>query len=408
MKNTTILACLLLACLLLSACTTVFNDKTDLSARGTWHNHIYVNHFMGFQFEMPPTWTHATDTEIANALNLTWINLDNQWGYLPESVPFLASQDMRANDFFARNTVTVSYFPIVGRFNLNEQEYLYSLIPYFERMNENHRAFSVAAYPKVVGEVNWYYMTFQFQENLAQINLINFYNDIARSITILAYDGDMNTLNELWNLFQTIDPSFYNMVGTIPKRSIDTIASRGSWNGLTYINPTLGLQLTVPYYYEIYTDSDIASVMNVPPSLLYGHIISDDLWGRVTVTQGGVAHIMQVYGPRRNVYSSIGLSVRHIPLGLRDFYLLNYVEGRINVRKQMWQTVLDIPPIVVIRNEGIELAGHSWDSGTLKITTPNVDFRIDVLVAIVNDFIWEISILSEDAYQFQEKLSLFS
>ena len=69
-------------------------------SRGTWHNHIYVNESMGFQFELPETWFIYADEEKAEFIDLMENTLFNYLD-VTSSVDMLSSvEDMRAEDFF--------------------------------------------------------------------------------------------------------------------------------------------------------------------------------------------------------------------------------------------------------------------------------------------------------------------
>lgn len=72
MKRIFITLLALFMVLSLAACgrvTDAIQEALRAPSRGQWHENVYVNEFMGFQFTLPNTWYFNTDVERVHIIN---------------------------------------------------------------------------------------------------------------------------------------------------------------------------------------------------------------------------------------------------------------------------------------------------------------------------------------------------
>jgi len=383
------------------------NNSSRLYAnRGTWHGHIYVNEFMGFQLEIPPTWFKYTEEELANVSSVGAAMIAerednfNNHAYLP-----FYARDMSIRDFFSGNSVVVATNPVSLAVEQNgEIENLQAAMIQLGELSNVFQHFQIGNFPRRLGENYWHYMTYEVFTNRIQMYLIHFYGGFRREITITA--DSLDEIEDILNIFTAIDPQLKGIEGIIPtmENSVPAI-SRGTWDGHTYTNPTLGFKFTAPSHYRIFSDDDNAIATGVPPSFFDGEFISNDLW--VKVNQ--LAHSVACMGAQDDgsIDASIHLFAQRVPLGSRDFPLHKYLQVSLEHQRSFQEQngfntqVIEIPDTFII-------SGHEWHMGRVIMYTPSIRARIDVFMTIAENTIWIMFIGSSNDYELQEILSGFS
>ena len=382
------------------------NSNRFYASRGTWHGHIYVNEFMGFQFEMPPTWFKYTEEELASIRNTGAAMIAERESnfYNDVYLPFYLI-DTYIRGFFSGDGVSVASNPISSAVEQKgEIENLQAAIVQLGELNNVFQHFQMGDSPRRLGENYWYYMTYEVFPNRPQIYLINFYGGFRREITITA--DSLNEIEYILNIFTEIDPQLKGIEGIIPtmENSVPAV-SRGTWDGHIYTNPTLGFKFTAPSHYRIFSDDDNAIATGVPPSFFDGELISNDLW--VKVNQ--LAHSVACMGAQddASAHASINLFAQRVPLGTRDFPLHKYLQVSLEHQRSFQEQngfntqVIEIPDTFII-------SGHEWHMGRVIMYTLSIRARIDVFMTIAENTIWIMFIGSNNDYELQEILSGFS
>jgi len=386
-----------------------FTDNTSnriYASRGTWHGHIYVNEFMGFQFEMPPTWFKYTEEELANILNVGGAMIsEREIDFYNQDPPPFYFNDMYTRAFFSGDGVLVASNPIPLVVEQNgEIENLQAGMVQLSELSNVFQHFQMGDSPRRLGENYWYYMTYEVFPNRPQIYLINFYDGFRRAITITA--DSFKEIEDILNIFTEIDPQLKGIEGIIPtmENSVPAV-SRGTWDGHIYTNPTLGLRFTAPSHYYIFSDDDNARATGVPPSFFDGEFISNDLW--VEVNQ--LAHSVSCMGVRDDdaMHVFVNLFVQRVPLGSRDFPLHKYLQVSLEHQRSVHEQngfgtqVIEVPGT-------FKISGHQWQMGRVAISAPGFHARTDVFMTIAENSIWFLAIGSSNDYDLQEILPRFS
>ena len=412
----TILALFLLG---MSGCNTAVSMTPCIAPRGTWHDHIYVNEFMGFQFELPETWYIYTEEERAAFIGII---TDFAYGSFDDVLsPNIAfnMQDMRAEDIITGNSVSVDVQTLFLDENLlNGHEYLQKMVLYMPEFDVgvSHSNIQIGANPRQLWDVEWYYMlsevTDAFGRNAVQARFVNIQDGFLRTIMISVGTGGVETIDEIWEYFSEIDTQFFNATGIIPTiRNAPNTASRGLWDDNVYINPSLNLRFTIPEQFQFFSENELAASMNVPVALLYGDVISAELWTEVIQNRNTV-HAVGIHGPLNDGHVFVDFFVRSMPRGIQTFPTQQYLQHLLNLEMRLWQDAGEN-----VRNESLligkkEIAGHQWYSGGFVVDLfdghDSYYAGINMYMTIVDNHIWrlQIDIGGEDV--LEDTLAMFS
>ena len=412
MKKAINIICFVLLCFLLSSCDTVGNIFTEhyLPARGTWHGHIYVNELMGIQFDLPETWFVYTSEQIA------------RWFYIPRTfstesvIGSLSSYgngvdaiDMRARDFFNDNNITIysQALSTISNDPINELEYLYlSATHMYDDMGDIFINTEISEAPRQIGNINWYYMIHDIQGGFVSARFVSIQDGFLCSISIAILEGDVHDIEGIWGRFSEIEPQFQNTEGIVPAMmDIPSLVYHGSWDGHVYTNPSLNLKFTIPADYNITTNSELAAVWGVPTSLYTDGLISRELWVEA-IPNGNLLPVMRTYNSSG---SSVVLFVRRKPLGMREFSLNNQLRLYMEQNEEHWlgrganvQTY--------VTSSVAEISGHEWVMGRIEISrkSDGLERIVDTFITVVDNHVWTMQIESNNEYELQEILSMFS
>jgi len=403
---------------MLSGCNNNVQDNAPITqTRGTWHDHIYVNEFMGFQFELPETWFVYTEEErTAFIHSIADIAYGSYNGVLPPDIA-INMQDMRAEEFLTGNSVSVDTRILSSaRIPMSENEYLHEIAIFLPYLGEGveHRNIQIGAYPKQLGYASWYYIMYEVTDVLGrvgtQVRLVNIQNEIIRSVVITTSDNNVQAIHDIWASFSAIDPQFHNAEGIIPTIcNAPSTVSLGSWDNYIYTNHSLNLRFVRPYNFHLYNNNDLAASMNVPVVLLYEDFINTDLWTNVIKNENTV-DVMTTFGMLDSYFIAVQLRVRSMPREIRRFPLFEYLqylmELEVFVRSDRGFDLIEL-----VSPTKKEFAGHEWYSSSYVMTPPDLtrgDFRVDVLVTIVDNHIWVLRIESDNEDEPHEVFAMFS
>ena len=423
MKKIIRIVSLVLFFLVLSSCTNntsyeASDINTPIPVRGTWHGHIYVNEFMGFQFELPETWFMYTEEErvarIFSISELQYESLDD----LPSPDIVLSLLDMRAEDFITGNAVNIAVEMLpINAVTPSEHELMEKFILAIDGLDtgEEHTDIKIGAYPRQLGDINWYYMTSNVSDIFGQIGMrARFHNiqgEFLRTITI-STRGDIQDIEEIWDNFSDIDPQFRNKIGITPTlHNAPSIVSRGILQENIYKNPSINLKFTAPYDFQFNSISDLAASMSIPANLMSEFYIGAELWTEA-IKNWNTIRIMHSHGVLNDSPIFVDFYVRSLPRGIVNFPISQYLQGRMDgIGFVMRNAGLDVKDFV-LPDTTKEIAGHQWHTGSLKVYSPNppyFDFRVDTLITIIDNHVWRIRIEYDgNEYRLQEVLAMFS
>lgn len=394
------------------------NGGSATPARGTWHDHIYVSEFMGLQFELPETWFVYTEEERFRFTDMAADVMHGHWSYLPSPGIAFNMEDMRAEDFLTGNGISIQAQVLSpDGMLLSEREFLQGMKVFLSEVDAGIEVsnIQIGAYPRQLGDIGWYYMSYAltdvFGRNSYTVRFINMQDELLCTILLTIKEGGLYVIDEIWGNFSEIAPQLNNTKGIIPTmHNAPSVISRGSWNSYTYTNPSLNLKFSMPYHLQLFNDSDLAALNNVPISLLHGDIISADLWTEV-ISNRNTIHIMGTHGNLHDNHIIVDLSVRSVPRGIRSFPITAYLQFLVDREIHAWQNEGHNVNNIVISENTLEIARHEWYAGGLVMGAPDCDcckFRVDILITLIDNHIWKLWIVTSDEYELQEVLAMFS
>jgi len=364
---------------------------------------------MGFQFELPPTWRKFTDEERALQIAFTPAHLDAAWS----SSPYVGDihfqmQDMRVQEFFTGNDVSIFIQELQpgteGLFS--EREYLQLMMYNALDMEWGYSNFQIGDSSKQLGDINWYYMTFE-RGSITQAYIINMQDEFIHTILISIHEGDVQNIKDIWSNFSEIEPRFKGEDGVIPTMDNNPYtATRGTWEGNVYTNSCLNLKMTVPEHFSFSSDEELARFMMISADFMTGDTIDSNLL-LATFREGSTVLIMSAYGLRRHIYPSVDLYVRAVPRGMRCFSVMEYLEVQLTGEGPHWGA-LGFGTQISIESDTVEIAGHQWHFGSAKVPTPDFEFTVHAFITIANNHIWRMRIRTHDDDDLYEILSMFS
>jgi len=400
--------------LILSGCNVserILPEPHSIPTLGVWHDHTYVNEFIGLQFELPETWFIYTREQVymwyysqRSTLGRQVVGNNSSQGDIGIGVDTI---DMRARDFFNNNNIFIYFEPLsaISRQRINELEFLQMTVDYiYDNAIDMLQNTQISETPRQIGDTNWYYVTHDTLEGGVQANFVSIIDEFMYSISITVLEGDMQNIDEFWDGFTEIEPQFLNMEGTIPvMRDIPSLIHHGSWDGHTYVNPSLNLEFTVPIHYSITTNDEIAAALGLPSQYFGDGLIGSNLWVEA-IRRGDGIIIMRAHSSGHN---SVMLEARRKPIGMRDFPIERQLQIILGQNQNVWAgRGVDVQIYTVPRL--IEISGHQWLAGRLEMYLAGSEFITDTLITVVDGNIWAIQIESNNEYEFQEILSMFS
>ena len=408
MRITICTICTALFIFLLAGCgrqSNIPNVTPQAPPPGTWHDHIYVNEFMGFQFELPETWFIFTREEIAHGV-MDAFGVFNELGEdifidSTDAALFnatLAAIDMQVAAFFSDATMHIHLQEIASGERQEIHEHLQS---HAESIGELASNFQMGKSPRQIGSVDWYYIIYEMLENYVQANFVSIQDGFYRTITI-SVEGTFQDIDKIWKQFSEIEPRFINAEGIIPTTSgISSTVYHGWWNGNVYTNPSLNLKITIPAHYTRTSNDKLAQLLGLPASIFGEGLISNELWTQA-VAVGGLIPVLHVYD--NYGVGSILLSVQRKPLGIRRFPLEEYTQ--MFMSDDFWRA--HGADIQTIPMSGMyEIAGHQWASSRTILSLGGQQIIEDVFATMVDGYVWLLQIESSGERERQEILSMF-
>jgi len=376
---------------------------------GTWHGYIYVNELMGIQFELPETWFIYTNEEIV------------RWFYIPRD--FLSQSvvgslsghddigidaiDMRARDFFNNNNLTIysQALSTISNEPISELEYLHlSATHMHNEMGDIFQNIEIKETPRQIGGINWYYMIHDIQGGFVSARFVSVRDGFLCTVSIAILEGDIQDIDEIWERFTEIDPKFQDVEGLIPvMKDIPSFVYHGAWNEHVYTNPSLNLKLSVPTYYSITTNRGLAGAWGLSATLYGDGLISNYLWVEAIQT-GNIIPVMHTFNPGE---TSVTLFVRRKPLGMREFSLEKQLLMYLENDEAVWRD-RGADAKVYATPRTVEISGHQWLTGRVVMPSPGFEFMADTFITMVDNHIWLLQTESNNEYELQKILSMFS
>ena len=408
MEKISCIICTALFIFLLAGCgrqSNIPNVTPQTPSPGVWHDYIYVNEFMGFQFELPETWFIFTREEIAHGLGISLEFLHefekNIFDDVTDYTLFnatLAAVDMQVKDFFSDVVMLIRLRETTRNNRSAAYEYLQSHAASLGSLASN---IQMGALPRRIGDTDWYYMAYEMQEGHTQADFVSIQDGFYRTITI-GVEGTFQDIDKIWKQFSEIEPRFINAEGIIPTtRGISSTVYHGWWNGNVYTNPSLDLKITIPAHYTRTSNDKLAQLLGLPASIFGEGLISNELWTQA-VAVGGLIPVLHVYD--NYGVGSILLSVQRKPLGIRRFPLEEYTQ--MFMSDDFWRA--HGADIQTIPMSGMyEIAGHQWASSRTILSLGGQQIIEDVFATMVDGYVWLLQIESSGERERQEILSMF-
>jgi len=409
MKKIFITSLALLMVLSLAACgrvTDAIQEALRAPSRGQWHENVYVNEFMGFQFTLPAMWYFNTDVERVHIIGLVGEMVDDLLGedFDLDGENQIEMQDMRASDFFTGSNIQISLtgVPATAARGLNAVEGLEEIADGLRGTALGISNVVINEDPRLLGERYWYYMTFDSFGDLKQGMFINIQGRFISTITVTSQS--LEELQNLMTYFGEIDTRFVDAEGLIPLAEDRLTASLGTWDGDIYHNPTLGITFNMPEHYLADSPSDMARELGLSAGLFANDEISEDLWLAV-MDRGGAVPVLSVYDTFN--YSSIDLAVRKFPRGMRNFPTAEYIDLMLSLEQEEWAAFgFDVTDVEIMPGT-TRIGAHNWHSGRYIIGVEDFTFMYDFFVAVVDNHVWSLTIVSDDEYELEEILAMF-
>jgi len=378
------------------------SQSENLPTRGAWHGHTYVSEYFGLQFTLPESWVMFTDTERAIITGTPPVS----WDIFEDIEAEIEVHDMRAADFITGDDVLIriqAFAPDLAE-DMDYVGYLQSMSSMLQFMGIGARNFQMGAVPRQIGEYQWHYMTYLIFDDALQMILVNIQGRFVRTIVATAQNGSASNLDNILNNFSAIDSAFAGETGTpFPGTSTPGTAAFGTWDGNVYTNPSINLTFNMPEWYRAYTTLELANDMEIPIRMMETGTIGTELWEEAFFI-GGDIDVMFAYD--ETTYSSVGLSVRRMPNGMRTFPLHGYLERHINQEAQMWASIgFDIE--MEFAQTTTRIGAHEWYSGRVIVSFESLTFMAERFVTIVDGYVWSLVVVADNVEELGKILGMF-